>query len=119
MADNPREKLMAVNASLSEINETLQRHASKLNDLLQTIANNPSGWVLRIQKQGGNHVEIPMTKELAVMVKEGAFAEPVFGLPPGASTGIGPCRGISSDCACIGCRVVDDTPVGYYICYAV
>lgn len=90
-----KEKIAVLNKSYSET----EKYADEMNEFLETVAKNPSGWVFRT----GKEIEIPMTKELAAILLNGA------GLPPPPIL-LGQKCTFSESCVCL--------KSGVMICYA-
>jgi hypothetical protein len=74
-----KEKIAALNKSYSELNNSYseaEKYVGQMNEFLETVGKNPSGWVLRT----GKEIEVPMTKELAaLLLVNGNYGPP---LPP-------------------------------------
>jgi hypothetical protein len=65
-----KEQMATLRKSYSEV----ENFHNQMNNLLEKIGKNPSGWVFRI---GG--IEVPMTKELAAVLLNGGWLTPPYG----------------------------------------
>ncbi len=105
MTDEKREKIDALKNSISELDrlrdkttEANTHYTKAVNDFLDMVGKNPSGWVFRTGRKGRDQTEVPMSKELAATLK------PLMEIGPvemGGFEGVG-CGGTwNGSCFCV------------------